>query len=387
MQRPDRQIKPFCTLIISQWARGRKRKGEKSVKVPKARKLPSGTWRIQVRLGGESINVNARTEKECVRLAQITKAEYLAGKRQPPPEPEPEAEKLPTLRKAIDGYIDSRVLSPATVRGYIKIRDLRFQPLMDLPLDELTQEVCQQAIKTEGWSSSAKTIRNAWSFVATVMRHYGIHPPRVSTPQVIPHDTPFLDADEIQIFRRAVKGNPYSIPIYLALHGLRRSEILALRWENVDLKRRRIRVAGAAVMDRNDKLVQKKENKNRASTRYVPILMDELYDALKAAQQPEGLVVTCNPNTIRSNIQRICAQNGLPPVGTHGLRHSFASLAYHLEVPEKITMEIGGWSDNQTMRKIYTHVAQSDVKRYEDKFAAFFSQSPGENAHKNAHEK
>lgn len=355
------------------------------MKIPKARKLPSGTWRIQLRLGGESININARTEKECVHLAQITKAEYLAGKRQAPSTPGPE--QFPTLREAIDAYVETRVLSPATVRGYVKIRDLRFPSFMDLQLDELTPEVCQQTIKTELRSSSAKTIRNAWSFVATVMRYYGLQPPKVSTPQVVPHDTPFLDAEEIQIFRRAVKENPYKIPIYLALHSLRRSEIMALRWEQVDLKHRRIRVVGAAVMDQHEQLVQKKENKNRASTRYVPILMDELYDALKEAQQPEGLVVNCNPNTIWANVRRICAQYGLPPVGTHGLRHSFASLAYHLGVPEQITMEIGGWSDNQTMRKIYTHVAQADVKRYEDKFATFFGQIDEENAHEIAHSK
>ena len=70
----------------------------------------------------------------------------------------------------------------------------------------------------------------------------------------------------------------------------------------------------------------------------------------------------------------------LPMVGTHGLRHSFASLAYYLEVPEKVTMEIGGWADDQTMRRIYTHIAQADVKRYEQAFSGFF-------ANKNANKK
>jgi len=87
------------------------------VKVPKARKLRSGSWFIQLRLGGESIPITARTEKECIYQAQIVKAEYLAGKREPPP---PEGkEKLPTLNDAVDNYISARnnVLSPSTVRG------------------------------------------------------------------------------------------------------------------------------------------------------------------------------------------------------------------------------------------------------------------------------
>jgi len=296
------------------------------MKIPKARKLPSGTWHIQLRLGGESITVNARTEKECVRQAQIIKAEYLAGKRAAPVD----TAQLPTLRQAIDAYIDSRTntLSPATLRGYDIVKRNRFK--------------------------------------------------------VVPQERVFLDATEIQIFRAAVRGNRYEIPFLLALSSLRMSELMALRWEDVDLKHKRIRVAGAAVPGRDHKMVHKKETKNRTSNRYVPILMDQLQKALEAAQKPSGLVSpTLRTETLRQALARICAANKLPPVTMHGLRHSFASLAYHLQVPEQVTMEIGGWSDYGTMRRIYTHIAQADMQRYEDAFSGFFSEK---NAHANAHE-
>ena len=97
------------------------------MKVPKARKLPSGTWFLQLRLGGESVTVNAHTERECVRQAQIIKSEYLAGKKPLQLQSGPSR----TLRQAIDVYIATRILSPSTERGYIKIRDLRFRELMD----------------------------------------------------------------------------------------------------------------------------------------------------------------------------------------------------------------------------------------------------------------
>lgn len=342
------------------------------MKVPKARKLSSGSWFIQLRLGGESISVTARSEKECIHQAQLIKAEYLTGKRQPST---PEEETLPTLSQAIDQYIASRdnTLSPATIRGYLEVKKHRFKGIMGRSLSDLTDEDYITACNEEAKLCSAKTLKNAWSLVKSAVKYTsGQEPPDVPLPQVVPNERPFLDADEIQIFVKAAHGNPYEIPILLALHSLRRSEIMALRWENIDLKHRRILVKGAAVVDKDDILVQKAENKNRSSTRYVPILIDELYDALKAAQQPSGLVVTCNPNTIWANVRRICAENGLPPVGTHGLRHSFASLAYHLNVPEKYTMEIGGWNDDGTMKKIYTHIAQKDVKKYEESFADFF---------------
>ena len=73
------------------------------MKIPKARKLPSGTWHIQLRLGGESITVNARTEKECVRQAQIIKAEIWPANVPPrwtPPSSPPCGKPLtPTLKK------------------------------------------------------------------------------------------------------------------------------------------------------------------------------------------------------------------------------------------------------------------------------------------------
>ena len=62
-------------------------------------------------------------------------------------------------------------------------------------------------------------------------------------------------------------------------------------------------------------------------------------------------------------------------MGVHGLRHSFASLAYHLQIPEKIAMEIGGWSDDGTMRKIYTHLAQKDIADRAKDFSNFFVES------------
>ena len=40
------------------------------MKVPEPRKLKSGTWFIQMRLGGESVPVSAATRTECIRQAE-----------------------------------------------------------------------------------------------------------------------------------------------------------------------------------------------------------------------------------------------------------------------------------------------------------------------------
>lgn len=348
--------------------------------VPKARKLKSGTWFIQLRLGGESIPVTGKTERECVKQAEYVKSQYLVGKREKPPEPEPEPEpkKLPTLEEAIDDYISKRdgVLSPATVAGYKVIRRNRFKGLMKISLSDLSDDDLVRAFNEEAKIISDKTLKNSWGFIQTVLREEAHRePPTVKMPQIIPADKKYLRPDQIKTFIQGAKGTKAEIPALLALCGLRKSEILALKWENIDLENKIIHIRGAAVLDEHHKLVQKKENKNRTSTRNVPIMIDELYVALKAAQKKEGLVVECAQNTLYSRINRICEKNSLPKVGVHGLRHSFASLAYHLGVPERITMELGGWANNQTMHKIYIHIAQSDVTKYATEMTNFFKTS------------
>lgn len=118
-------------------------------------------------------------------------------------------------------------------------------------------------------------------------------------------------------------------------------------------------------MDENNKKVRKKQNKNATSTRNVPIVIPELVAALERDRKPSAPVMPYHQNSLRYGIRKICQENNLPNVGIHGLRHSFASLAYHLQIPEKIAMEIGGWADATTMHKIYTHIAKSDIKRYQ----------------------
>ena len=107
------------------------------MKVPKPRKMSSGNWFIQMRLGGESITVTAASEKECIKQAEYVKAEYRNGKRQPKEE---EPEKLPTVGAVIDEYIRSKsnILSPSTIRSYQTIRKNRFQSVMDRSLSDLS---------------------------------------------------------------------------------------------------------------------------------------------------------------------------------------------------------------------------------------------------------
>jgi hypothetical protein len=41
-------------------------------------------------------------------------------------------------------------------------------------------------------------------------------------------------------------------------------------------------------------------------------------------------------------------------------------------MPEKVAMQIGGWENDATMKKIYTHVAKSDIMKYQEIMASYY---------------
>ena len=69
----------------------------------------------------------------------------------------------------------------------------------------------------------------------------------------------------------------------------------------------------------------------------------------------------------------MCEKYGLPLVGIHGLRHSYASLSAHLAIPINVSMRIGGWANDATMRRIYVHVLESDRSKYGKEMADFYN--------------
>jgi integrase len=343
------------------------------MKVPEPRQLKSGNWFIQLRLGGQSVPVTASTKTACIHTAQLIKAEHRAGKRVVA------EKKAPTLRQAIDAYITERsnVLSPSTIVGYRDIQRNRFQAYMDLPLDKINW---QQAVNKEG--KSPKTIKNALGLMRTVSRLNGCPiPDDIRLPAPIKAERPWLTPEQITQFCELVKGQKCEIPALLALHSLRKSEVCGLEWGDVDLTAGTIRVAGVKLIDETGTWQKRQQNKNLSSARTVKIFIPQLQEALKAVEDKTGFVIKAHPETPYRQIQAICKENSLPQVGWHGLRHSFASLCYSKGIPELICMRLGGWSDYQTMRKIYTHLSEHDQDTALSTLDAFFSDK---NANKNA---
>lgn len=351
---PDGSI--FCNWCGEKQIKERKKKDE--IKVPRPTQLPSGAWRIQLRAEGKS--VTEATPELCVTKAKAIRAGFI--------EQQAKAPKL-TLNDAIEKYIQNRkdILSPSTIDGYRKIQRNYFKQYKNKSICEIDW---QKAVNEESKHYSAKSIQNAWGLIHSVIIYNGLQPKNIKLPAKESNELAWLNFCEIEVFLKAIHGQKCEMAALLALHSLRRSELLAITPSKVD--KEGIHIDGAKVYT-SDGLIEKRSNKTAASKRIVPIMiprLQELFDEFQG--MPNEPYMTMYFQTAYKHINKICIENHLPAVGFHGLRRSFASLAYHIGWTEREAMKIGGWDDLQTMHKIYIKLSESDLSNAASKMRSFY---------------
>ena len=338
------------------------------VTVPKAVQLPSGVWRIQLRR--EKMSFTDADPDVCRQMALAYRIKWqkdeAAGLHVPPP-------KKVTLADAIDLYLASKsnILSPSTLRGYKTIREFRFQECMNWDV-HYPDYNWQMAINNELADVAPKTVKNAWGLISSSLRFVKAPQPSVSLPRCPRASRYWLDYQQIGVFLSAIRGESCELACLLALHSLRLSELLALQPSNILLDEKKLVISGSRVLNSDGQLVYKELNKTDASQRTVRIIIPRLLQLLKRIDKNSEWVVDEREKRLYDQVNRICSKAGLPPVGIHGLRHSFASLAYHLGWKELSTMQMGGFFNDTATTEIYTHNAdlesdvQSMVSYYDD---------------------
>ena len=342
------------------------------MKVPEPRKLKSGSWFIQLRLGGQSIPVTASSAKECRRQAQLIKAEHMAGRRRA-------LRSELTIGELIDAYCDKyeHVLSPATIRGYDAIRRGRFKRAMEQRPQDVKdwQAVINEDLRT----ASPKTVKNAWGCVGVALRDAKIPVPEVKLPPVPATDLAFLEPEEIHAFLAAAEGDSCEIEMLLELHGLRESEALyAVKHGLIDAAKGVINVRGALVQSKDRTVAEKQTAKTAAGVRTVPIMIPRLAALVRQYADRGEALPTHAATTILRHVHETCARAGVTDCTNHDLRRTMASLCYSLRVPEMAVMELGGWKDRQTLHRVYQKLSQRDRSAAVDAISEFYAEKTAE---------
>jgi len=327
----------------------------------KAKKLPSGNWRVLVYVGIDEEkkrqyhSVTAPTKKEAEYLA----AEYAVKRKG-------KGNTL-TVKEALERYTESKknVLSPSTYREYKNAAQRDLKELHNVKLNSLTQEQIQIAINNASSKLSPKTVKNMHGLLSAALKMFI---PEFRLTTTLPRTQKkklYIPSDkDIEKLLNYVKGKPIELPILLAATGsLRRSEIAALTIE--DVKDDGEILNKAMVMDADHNWVLKSP-KTQAGNRFCPL------PPAVVAKARDGLP-TLHPDAITRHFKRAVKNCGLPHFSFHKLRHYYASVLHALGVPDKYILKNGGWECESVLHNVYEHTLADREKQENEKFVNYFS--------------
>ena len=193
-------------------------------------------------------------------------------------------------------------------------------------------------------------------------------------PKVEHKEMKTLTADQLSAFFREAKETGVYELYYLDLAtGLRRGELLGLKWTDVDLDRGILKIQ-RAISRQNGKVVEA-PLKTKNAYRTLPLSTDAI-DVLKAQKNkvgssewvfPSPTGGPMSPDSVLHMLQRVLKRAGLPRIRFRELRHSCASLLLNQGCSLKDVQEWMGHSDIQTTANIYGHLDSARKQDLADK--------------------
>lgn len=289
-------------------------------------------------------------------------------------------------------------LRPVTYQGYIWVINkiekyfskIKFQP----KLSEVSHHLINQMYKSfQADKLKVKTIDNVANLIRPALKDAYINDiipfnpyDKVTKlkkqPEIdVEPDKPYLNDEQMkQFIKNASKDYLGRLFVVCLMSGLRRSELLGLRWSNIDLDKKTLSISGN-VQKLNKEFIFSEINKTEKSTND-QIMCDVLFEMLskiKEEQQnnkklwgnayikefedfvcvnPIGQLY--NPDFFTKQIKKyIPKDSGMPNIHLHSLRHSFCTFMYNNTHDIYLTMNLMRHTRIETT-KGYTHADKED---------------------------
>jgi len=315
----------------------------------------------------------SHADRERSRVAHMQVADYL---------PEwLESHKVNVSETTYEGYklmIESRMVPFFRECGDLKVKDITGDEINDY-------YIC---IRNDGLKGTTAQRHHALlhlAFKSAVKRRVIPSNPveQADRPKAQQYIGKYYNASELKELLDKTVNDPIHIVIFLAAYyGLRRSEVLGLKWSAVDFENKTVSISHKVVQ--NDKgVVGMDVMKTKSSYRTLPLIpqVEQVLLAEKEKQEEMKRVMRrgyckkytdyicvdaigelIKPNYVTDHFKVVLKEHGLKPVRFHDLRHSCASLLLANGVPMKMIQDWLGHSDMGTTANIYSHIDSESKK-------------------------
>lgn len=324
----------------------------------KAKKLPSGNWRVLLFVGYDA---KGKRKYESITAPTAAEANLEADRRKYDLERGIAQDRQSlniTVGEAIDRYINDRdgILSPKTVREYVNMRKFRFPEIMHTRLNKLTNAAVQRAVNAQAKQSAPKTVHNAFTLLKSAISYAA---PElkfdVNLPPLQPQEMIIPTEEQLLMLFDEVYGKKLEPPVLLAATtGLRRGEIAAINLKkDIDYKKCEVKVHKAIAQDRNNDWITKstKSTSGYRTVKIPPWVAERLNELKDTYEMPKASYISNAYSDLRK-------RHGFE-FRFHDLRHYYASSIIAVGSPIKYAMKRMGHSTPDMLNKVYAHIIDS----------------------------
>ena len=275
----------------------------------------------------------------------------------------------------IHGYIDNHIKPNIGKIPLEKLTSLELQKFYKKLLEKGRVDRLESKHQAKGLSP--KTARNLHQIIASAMKlakeqRLILADPTegCALPRLEHREMQTLPVEQLQSFLREAKDSGMFELYYLELAtGLRRGELLGLKWEDIDLERGDLRVRRQIARINGEVVEAPLKTKNAYRT--LPLAEDTVSILLEQKEKvggspwvfPSPTGGPISPDSVLHMLHRVLKRAGLPRIRFHDLRHTFATLALQNGVDVKTVSGMRGHFSAEFTLDTYAHVTTASQRQ------------------------